>query len=90
MDFRKFHTDLQREKLPEPCPITWAHCLSGHGVQGSQAKRAIVFLAAGDDRNRAMRRMTMLPDGSQASMLARWVYTTTTRSERYTKMLVGR
>lgn len=89
-DYKRFHSDLQREKLPEPCPISWAHCLSGHGVQGSQAKRAIVFLAAGDDRNRAMRRETMLPDGSRAPFIARWCYTAQTRAERYTKMLVGR
>lgn len=89
-DFRKFHVSLNQQKLPEPTPITWAYCLSGHSAQGSESNRAIVFLAKGDERSQYFRKATRLPDGSQAPFSARWTYTTTTRSKLFTQMITGR
>ncbi len=89
-NFQKYHIDLKKEALPEPIPITWARVLTAHGGQGSQARRATVFLEREDAKNRNFRKLTTLPGGRQVSMACRWAYTATTRSTTRTTLIVGR
>lgn len=89
-DWKAFHIDLTKAMLPEPAPITWAYCLTCHSAQGSEARRATVFLCRGDERSSHFRKPTTLPDGSTTTMAARWIYTSTTRSTHRTTMIVGR
>ena len=57
--------------------------------QGSEARRATVFLDRGDDRMRYFNKETTLPGGDKVLYSARWCYTAQTRSRVYTKMIVG-
>lgn len=89
-DWRRYHAALNREKLPEPVPVTWGYCLTAHAAQGSQARRTTVFLDAGDDRSDHFNRMTKLPTGESVTTKARWFYTAITRSKHMTKVFLGR
>lgn len=86
----KYHADLKRQMLPEPAPVTFGYVNTAHSAQGSEARRVTVFLERGDDRNQHFRKMTTLPDGSEAPFSARYVYTATTRGRLRATMLVGR
>ena len=88
--FKRYHIELQKQLLPEPTPVTWGYCVTAHAAQGSQARRTTVFLCRGEDRSSFFRKSTTLPNGQTASFCARWAYTSITRSERYTVMVVGR
>jgi hypothetical protein len=89
-NWKKYHIDLEKQLLPEPIPATWGYCLTCHSAQGSESRRATVFLCRADERNPFFRRMTRLPSGETVSMGARWIYTATTRSKCQTTMIVGR
>jgi hypothetical protein len=89
-DYRKYHIDLTKNALPEPIPITFGYVLTAHAGQGSEARRATVFLEREDAKNRNFRKPTTLPGGRQVSMACRWTYTATTRSKSRTTMIVGR
>lgn len=89
-NWRAYHVDLQKLGLNEPCPITWAYCLTAHSAQGSEARRVTVFLEYPDVRSGYFKKATTLPSGASASFAARWVYTAMTRSKMQTTMVVGR
>lgn len=88
-DWRAYHIDLKKNALPDPVPVTWGYALTCHSAQGSQARRTTVFLERSDVRSRNFRKPTTLPTGETVSMMARWVYTATTRSKKLTTMVVG-
>jgi hypothetical protein len=88
--WKRYHIDLQKQLLPEPIPATWGYVLTAHSAQGSEARRATVFLCRGDERNEHFRKSTTLPSGEVVSMSARWTYTSITRAKTRATMIVGR
>lgn len=89
-DWKKYHIDLRKGFLPEPAPISWGYCVTCHAAQGSEARRVTVFLERSDERNQNFRKLTTLPDGTQAPFAARWAYTALTRGKKSATMIVGR
>lgn len=88
-DFRKYHIDLRQKALPDPIPVTFGYCLTAHSAQGSQARRATVFLASGDEKMSVFRKPTTLPDGSTAPFSSRFIYTALTRAKLKSTMVLG-
>lgn len=88
-DWKHYQIDLRRRLLPEPIPITWGYVVTVHCAQGSEARRVTVFLEPGDDRNRAFRKETTLPDGGKMPFGARWTYTAISRAREYALLIVG-
>lgn len=68
-------------KLKEPLPITYAYCLTGHLVQGSEYRR-VTTLLFDSMNNRNFRKPTRLPDGSTMKFAYRWLYTSITRGKK--------
>jgi hypothetical protein len=89
-DWRKYHIEMKKQDLPEPLPVTFGYCLTGHTVQGSEGRRVTVFLDKGDASNPHFKELTTLPTGERVSNAARWGYTTITRGKLRAKMIVGR
>ena len=90
LDWRRFHSDLRRLAVPEPIPITFGYVLTAHSSQGSEARRVTVFLDRGDERSQHFQKMTVLPDGTQASFASRFLYTAQTRGKKLATLVVGR
>jgi ATP-dependent exoDNAse (exonuclease V) alpha subunit len=89
-DWRHYHADLRRLKLDAPTPITWGYCLTAHSAQGSEARRATVFLGHGDERNRNFNKETTLPSGEKAKFSARFLYTSLTRGKKSSRLIVAK
>ena len=88
-DWRQYHADLRRLKLDAPTPVTWGYCLTAHSAQGSEARRATVFLAHGDERNRNFNKETTLPSGEKARFSARFLYTALTRGKKSSQLIIA-
>lgn len=88
-DWKAYHIALKAGNWPEPVPVTWGYCLTAHSAQGSEARRATVFLERGDERSRNFRKSTTLPGGGQVPFSARWVYTAITRGKERAMMIGG-
>lgn len=73
---------------PGPIPISYAYCLTGHLVQGSEYRRATTLLF-NDLANRHFRKTTTLPDGSQMSFAMRFIYTAVTRAKERSTLVVS-
>jgi hypothetical protein len=89
-DWWKYKADLRKHDVVEPVPITWGYCLTAHSAQGSEARRATVFLGYGDDRNRNFNKDTTLPSGETAKFSARFLYTALTRGKKSSRLIVAR
>lgn len=88
-NWRNYHATLKREMLPDPTPVTWGYCLTAHTAQGSEARRVTIFLERRDIHSRNFAKQTTLPDGSQATFAARFLYTAVTRAQKLTSMILG-
>lgn len=87
-DWSKYRKELNSQKLPDPLPLTYSYALTAHKVQGSQARRATIFLRRSELINPAFLKMTTLPNGDKASFGSRFLYTCVTRAvERATVIL---
>lgn len=89
-DWKRYHIDMRKLELPEPIPVSWGYCLTAHAAQGSEARRATVFLERGDVGNFNFKKMTTLPSGERVPASARWIYTAISRARFRTTMIVGR
>lgn len=75
---------------PEPIPVTYGHVLTCHAAQGSEFRRATVFLPKLDHRSSHFRKPTVLPDGTKVPFGVRFLYTALTRAkERATLIVAG-
>ena len=90
LNWAKYHADLRRFNLEAPVPVTFGYCLTAHSAQGSEAKRATVFLDRGDERNIHFNEETTLPSGEKAKFSARFLYTALTRGKKSSRLIIGR
>ena len=72
-----------------PIPITWGYVLTGHVVQGSEYRRATIFLTSRDTNSRPFRQQTKLPNGKTMSFALRWMYSALTRAREQATIVVG-
>jgi hypothetical protein len=89
-NWRQYHADLRRLKLDAPTPITWGYVHTAYSAQGSEARRATVFLANGNERSRFFNKETTLPSGEKVPHAARFYYTALTRGKKSSRLIVAR
>lgn len=72
-----------------PVPITWGYVLTAHVAQGSEYRRATVFLTSRDTNSRPFRQKTTLPNGQTMTFALRWTYSALTRARERATIVVG-
>lgn len=72
-----------------PIPITWGYVLTAHKAQGSEFRRATIFLTDWDSNSKPFKQDTQLPDGSTMKFAARWCYTALTRAKERATLIIG-
>lgn len=75
---------------PEPIPVTYGYALTAHKAQGSEYRRATVYMPAMDGASSHFRKLTTLPDGTKMPFGIRYYYTCVTRAKSRLAVVVGR
>lgn len=88
-DWKLYHWYRNKEKLPEPLPITYGYVLTCHKAQGSESKRVTVYLSGSDLDNDNFNKITKLPDGTQMPFGIRWGYTSCSRARSQLTLYTG-
>jgi hypothetical protein len=83
-----YMSQLKKDKLPEPLPVTYGYTFTAHLAQGSEYKQATTFLRREEMCNPAFLRPTKLPTGESVSFGVRWVYTAITRAKEKTTFIL--
>lgn len=65
-----------------PVPISYAYVLTAHKAQGSEYRRATVFLERQDLQHEHWRKPTLVPGYGQVCQSVRWLYTASTRGKK--------
>lgn len=73
----------------DPVPVTFAYCLTGHSIQGSEFRRVTTFIP-GDFRSKNFTKPTTLPDGTSMPFSMRFLYVAISRAKERADLIVSR
>lgn len=78
--WRLYQSELFKLKLPEPLAVSYGYALTAHKAQGSECRRATIFLTRAELISPAFMKPTILPTGERVSFGVRWIYTALSRA----------
>jgi ATP-dependent exoDNAse (exonuclease V) alpha subunit len=83
---------IDMKAIPEaPVPVSYAYVLTAHKAQGSEYRRATVFLERDDYQSPNWRKPTRVPGhAGEVCQSVRWLYTATTRGKQKVTATVRR